>query len=255
MKRKSGYKNIDRHDEILDILQKTPYATVDFLANELHISQSSVRRDLAALETRGAVVRSRGGVSLKVSDNLDIPFELRMQAHSEEKKLIAAKAAKLIEDGNTVFIDASTTVMYLGYELVRKRGLTVITNGINILYYLQPFNIRVVCTGGILDHADRAAMVGNETVKRISEMRADIVFFSPQAIDGDGNMFDCYPEEIASVQAMIACASKKVCLCDSSKIGNTSSFKQTDMSQIDILVCDTPLGHIYGEKFPHVSFI
>ena len=90
MKRKSGYKNIDRHDEILDILQKTPYATVDFLANELHISQSSVRRDLAALETRGAVVRSRGGVSLKVSDNLDIPFELRMQAHSEEKKLIAA---------------------------------------------------------------------------------------------------------------------------------------------------------------------
>ena len=242
MKRKSGYKNIDRHDEILDILQKTPYATVDFLANELHISQSSVRRDLAALETRGAVVRSRGGVSLKVSDNLDIPFELRMQAHSEEKKLIAAKAAKLIEDGNTVFIDASTT-------------LTVITNGINILHYLQPFNIRAVCTGGILDHADRAAMVGNETVKRISEMRADIVFFSPQAIDGDGNMFDCYPEEIASVQAMIACASKKVCLCDSSKIGNISSFKQTDMSQIDILVCDTPLGHIYGKKFPHVSFI
>ena len=255
MRKSSSCKINERHEEILEILHQTPYASVEFLANELHISPSSIRRDLAMLETKGVVVRSHGGVSLKVTDNLDIPFELRLQAHAAEKKLIAQKAVELIEDGDTVFVDPSTTSMYLVYELVRKRGLTVITNGINVLHYLQPYNVRAVCTGGILDHADRAAMVGNETIRRINEMRADIVFFSPQAIDNEGTMFDCYPEEAATVQAMINCSAKRICLCDSSKIGCTSSFKQSDMSQIDAIVCDTPIEQIYGEKFPNVKFL
>ena len=133
--------------------------------------------------------------------------------------------------------------------------MTVITNGINVISYLQNFNIRVICTGGIIDSDDRAVLVGNETVKRIKDMRANLLFFAPQALDDNGDMFDCYPEEVAAIQAMLANAATRVCLCDSTKIGKSSSFKQTDMNGIDILVCDIPQWEKFGRRFPRVRYL
>ena len=78
---------------------------------------------------------------------------------------------------------------------------------------------------------------------------------SPQAIDCDGILFDCYREEVAVTQQMLDCAALKVCLCDSSKIGKSSTFKQCSLSDLDIVVCDTPLGEMFGEKFPRTKFI
>ena len=251
----NGISNSERKKEILDILETSPYVTVEYLSKKLHISESNIRKDLSALELAGAVKRSHGGVSLKDSDSMHIPFPIRMKKNEMEKKQIAIKAAGLVNDGDTVFIDPSTTCMYLAYELTKKRGITIITNSVNVLAYLQNFNMRVVCTGGVLDSEDRAAMVGNEAIKRISEMRANIAFFSPQAVDNIGNMFDCYPDEVSIVQEILKYSSKRVCLCDADKIGKLSSFKQTDMNEIDIFVCDRSQQEKFGSLFPNVKFL
>ena len=248
-------KRNQMYEEILDILKKVPFATVDYLATTLYISASSVRRYLAELEARSLVVRSYGGVSLNVADNRNIPFVMRMKMASQQKKQIAQKAAELIKDGDTLFVDSSTTCMYLADVLALKRGITVITNGINLLHYLQNFNVRVVCTGGIIDHDDRSSLVGNEAVRRLSEMRANIAFFAPQSIDKEGNCFDCYPEVVAVVQHMMRSADQIVCLCDSTKIGKTSSFKQAELSQIHTLVSDISQEDIFKKSFPNVKFL
>ena len=92
-----GWANMymnERLHEIMKELNETNYATVEYLAQKLHISSSSVRRDLAALEERGLVIRSYGGVELADSVGKNIPFTLRKLAYLSEKKRIAAAAAK-----------------------------------------------------------------------------------------------------------------------------------------------------------------
>lgn len=248
-------ENNPRHEEILHILRETTYTTVQHLSQKLHISPSSIRRDLSELEAHGAVLRSYGGVSLVVPNHRDLPFGMRMESRAAQKKLIAAKAQKLVRDGDTVFVDASSTCMYLIHELADKRGITVITNSVNGIHYLQSFRCRVVCTGGYFDPEDRAAMVGSETIRRVSEMRANAAFFSPQALDAAGVMFDCYPEEIAVVRQMLAGAAQKICLCDSSKFGKNSSFREADLSDMDVLVSDTLPDAAFRERFPQVRFL
>ena len=245
----------ERHMRILEILRVKAYATVDMLANELYVSQSSVRRDLNYLETRGFLKRSYGVVSLKTSDNLNVPFPIRLNANVTQKRNIAKKALELVDDGDTVFVDASSTCMYLLYELVNKKGITVVTNGVNAVHYLQNFNVKVICTGGSLYRDDPAAMTGADTIDVISHVRANVVFFSPQAIDDSGTLLDCYHEENAVIRCMMKYSDKKVCLCDSTKIGKVSSFKLCDMSEVDVLVCDQPQADRYKADFPNLRFL
>ena len=88
----------ERLNEIIEILEKNRYVSVEYLSRRLHISPSSIRRDLSVLEKKGLVMRSYGGAELVVSDHLNIPFSARMQANAAEKKEIAAKAAALGSD-------------------------------------------------------------------------------------------------------------------------------------------------------------
>ena len=102
-----------RKDEILEILRRYQYVTVNFLADALHISASSIRRDLAVLEARGLVKRSHGGVRAVEDGNTLVPFPMRVQENSIAKRAICQKAAALIRDGDVLFVDNSTTCLYL----------------------------------------------------------------------------------------------------------------------------------------------
>lgn len=245
----------DRHNEILEILKHSPYVTVEHLSQKLHISPSSIRRDLSVLEARGSVIRSYGGVSLACSNHQNVSFAMRMKANPAAKRKIAEKAMDLVNDGNVVFLDGSTTAMYLAYKLVNKTGVTVITNGLHIAHYLSEFKMKVICTGGSLDVEDRSLMVGSETIRAIRDMRADLAFVTTNAIDRDGILFDYTREGVAVVQQMLESAATKVCLCDSSKVGKTSTFRECSLSDLDAVVCDIPLGEIYGEAFPNTKFL
>lgn len=248
------YQN-ERLTEILEILKETRYATVEYLAAKLHISPSSIRRDLAALEKRGTVIRSYGGVELSVSDNLNIPFALRMQENASEKKAIAAKAAELVNDGSVVFVDGSTSALYLVRRLTEKRGLTIITTGVMALHYLSSFQVRTISTGGMLSPENRSVLVGDEVIRVLSDIRADFAFFSSQALDRDGTLFDNYQAEIPSIRQMLKYAACKVFLCDSQKVGKRSIFRLCGLSDLDIVVCDKELTDLYGDAFPSVRFL
>lgn len=248
------YKN-ERCNEIMEILTRTRYASVEYLAKKLHISASSIRRDLADLEKSGAVIRSYGGVEAAVSDHMNIPFSLRMRENAAEKKKIAQKAARLVNDGDVILADGSTTVLYLIRELTQKRGITVVTNGVAALNYLSSFRVKTLCTGGTLNEENRWVLVGDSAVQMLSELRANLAFFSSQALDDRGDLFDNYQAELPCIRQMLASASRKVFLCDSSKVGKISTFRLGNLSEVDTVVCDEPLTDRFGDAFPRVEFL
>ena len=225
------------------------------LAQTLHISPSSVRRDLSALEKRGLIRRSYGGATLCDSNKIAIPFLSRMQENKREKKRIATLAARLVKEGDVIFVDASSTVVYFLQEITGIRGLTVVTNSIEALHFLSAYQIRVICTGGAISYENRFALTGDTVMEAIDKVRANTAFFSARGIDEDGILYDCYQNEIDITRRMMRCSARSVLLCDSSKIGHTSTFVKGNLSEIDTVVCDINLSEPFGKRYAGTVFL
>lgn len=247
------YRN-EREHEIMTILRSTGYATVDYLASKMHISASSIRRDLTALEQRGLVHRSYGGVEIADRVPRNVPFAMRAQEHLPEKKRIAAAAVTLIEEGDVVFIDGSSTCSFLFRELPAVKGITVVTNSIDGLYYLTGFDVKVISTGGVMSDENRLVLVGHDAEETIGRIHADIAFFATDALDDDGNVTDSYMAEIPLSNRMLQHARKRVLLCDGHKVGRTSVYHQCTLRDVDCVISDIPLRERF-EAFDNVTFI
>ena len=136
----------ERLEKILKILEENGYTTVKYLTDELHYSNATVNRDLALLEAKKLVKRSYGGVELE--EKKGVPLVFRYHKMKSSKMKIARTAAELIEDGDTVFIDATTTTQYMGHFLADKKDITVITNNMALATYLADVGKSVICLGG-----------------------------------------------------------------------------------------------------------
>lgn len=242
----------ERLNEILKILKSVHYSTVDYLVEQIHYSPASIRRDLALLEKQGLVKRSYGGVEI-MEDNAT-PFEFRKHNMKSAKNDIAAEAVKLINDGDVVFLDASTTTQYMGHFLAAKKGICVITNNMMLASYLKENGIEVYCTGGELVELP-GTLTGSVAVSTFSSFHADIMFFSTDTIDNNG-VINVRPEGHCLLnKAMLENSDTHVYLCGSNKIGKNSRHVQCDLSVIDYFISDGCLSEKTIKKFPNTEFI
>lgn len=240
----------EREDEIMALLADTEYATVDYLVKKINISASSIRRDLKNLEERGLVIRSYGGVKLAESTGKLIPFSLRSHENSIQKKQIAKAALRLLQPGETIFLDGSSSAYFVAELLPTLGGVTVFTNSIDVMSTLSGYDIKAYCTGGAISGDNRAVLVGGYTEDFVRRVHADTLLFSVQAISADGELLDCYSEEVAVRNLMMKNAHRKILLCDSSKFGKTSTFYQTSMQEIDYMVTDRDPNRFFTDPTP-----
>ncbi|MBR7099159.1 MAG: DeoR/GlpR transcriptional regulator [Clostridia bacterium] len=240
----------EREGEIIALLNETEYATVEYLSQKMNISASSIRRDLKNLEDRGLVSRSYGGVKLAHATGKHIPFSLRSQENSLEKKHIAKAAVSLINPKDVVFLDGSSSAFFAADLLPAVSGLTVITNNIGAMSCFSSYNIKAYCTGGVISSENKSVLVGGYTEAFLKNIRADVVIFSVQGVSPDGNFYDCYADEVAVRNVMLANARKKILLCDSSKLGQASTFYQCNLSDVDYVICDRPLDGFFTDPAP-----
>ena len=245
----------EREDEILSLLNQTGYATVEYLAQKTNISASSIRRDLKNLEERGLVKRSYGGVKIVESGGKRIPFDLRSHENSAQKKQIAKAALALVGEGDTVFLDGSSSACFVADLLPSVGGVTVITNGMEALGRLSRYDVKTYCTGGMSSPENREVLVGGYAQDFLRRMRADVAIISAQAVSADGNVYDCYAEEVAVRNLMLAGARKKILLCDSSKLGKTSTFWQGNVRDFDFVVSDADLNAFFEEPDPKKNIL
>ena len=125
-----------REKAIVQLLEERGYISVQELSKCLYVSQPTVRRALTDLEREGIVQRSHGGVTL-ASNGLAKPMSFRAESMQREKRSIARAAVDMVDNGNVIFPDTSTTARYLINYLHNKHNITVITNSIPALTLLQ----------------------------------------------------------------------------------------------------------------------
>lgn len=227
--------NIERQEEIMALLQQNVSMSVKKIAELLYTSAPTVRRDLSVLEQQGKILRTHGGAVLRKTAENEIPLMLREDSNNKSKKIIAEKAAEFVKNGDVIFLDASSTVAYLIPHLKKFSDIIVITNSPKTSIGLGEAHIKNYCTGGLLLNRS-IAYVGNSTEKFISDINADILFFSSRGYCEDGFITDSSPEEALVKKAMIKNADKSYYLSDSSKKGKKYMYNICKISDVEEII-------------------
>jgi len=229
----------ERQAILLQKLQGNGYIEVSDAAAELAVSMITVRRDLERMERQGLCVRTRGGaVRASQSTTLEVPYDIKRRRHIEEKRRIAAAAAEMVGDGETVILDAGSTTYELALLLLRKRALTVVTNDLQIAVKLASNpNITLVCTGGIA-RANVYTLLGSQVEALLRTLHVNKAFLGADAIHPDGTVANVNIEEVAVKQAIVKAGEEVVLLADSSKFAVKGFATVCDLAEVDLLITD-----------------
>ncbi len=241
----------ERMDQIMKILKKYHYVTVDYLVKEIRYSPASIRRDLTLLQKQGLVVRSYGGVSVK--DDRGTPFRFRQHSMRIEKNAIAKKAATLVKNGDTVYIDVSSTTQYIGHFLTEKKGITVVTGNMHLATYLYEHGIETYCTGGRV--YEYPGLLGGELANgALSYFNGDIAFFSTQGINSSGVISGNENDKRRFIK-MKENFSKVAYLCGSDKFNSNFKFNCCTLDEIDYFVSDKKLPKEITDKYKNTKYL
>ncbi|MCX8063124.1 MAG: DeoR/GlpR family DNA-binding transcription regulator [Anaerolineales bacterium] len=239
-----------RRQLIVDILRSNPGIKVVELAQSLGVSEGTIRNDLNALAQEGRIKRVRGGAVLNVEDHspLNSSFWKRHEKNAVAKTAIARQAAAMVMDGDSILLDASSTVYYLAREILNRERLRVVTNGIEVAQVLarNPSNT-VVLIGGIVD-SNASSVTGLLSEQIIRELRVQKAFVSCSGFSLERGMTEVHIEEAQLKRKAVQAAQEIIALVDSSKIGkeDLTSFARPD--QIAYLFTDAGIASEWVER-------
>ena len=233
----------ERHAQILLELQKDPQITVAQMAQKLHFSEPTIRRDYTELHRKGLITKRYGGVTLNDgagSPDQEIPFVLRENERSRPKEKMGAIASGYVRDGMVIMLDGSTSAYHMVPYLAKFKDIIIITSGAKTAVALAELHIPVFSTGGKM-RTNSFSYIGKEAEDAIRKYNADIAFLSCHGLSLDGMMSDPSVEECHLRQVMLEKAQKKYLLCDSSKMGRTYFYDMGNVSALDGVISDQPL--------------
>lgn len=241
----------DRENKILEYLSQNRESSVEELCAKLFVSAPTIRRDLKALSDSGKIIRTHGGAFLNGLPWESTPQELREKEFVEEKDIIAKKCLDLINDGDTVMIDASSTGLQLMRLLGSKSSIIVITNSTKSSFVSTRAGVKTFVTGG---EASKISFgyVGSFAEEFIRKFNADICFFSVSSLTPDGRLTDNSIAENQISKAMMECSKKSVLLLNSQKIGDPQLNTLCTLNDVDIVVSEKDISGkfpMYKEKF------
>jgi DeoR/GlpR family transcriptional regulator of sugar metabolism len=230
----------ERRFQIREILTTQRTVSALELCDRLKVTAATIRRDLATLEQEGVLVRSHGGaVSRMSSTNFQPTYEALLRSENEEKRQIARAAEQFVLDGDTIFLEGSTTVFELARRLVHRHPLTVVTNSPTIVCELQrSAGVTVMCTGGDLQK-DTFYLSGEWAQRALSEIRLDKAILGVSAIDPAYGVSTAHHAE-AQITRMVSKAAKtRIALADHTKFGRQRFAFVGPVTDIDILITDS----------------
>ncbi len=220
-KQRPHVNSSERRRTILELLSHEGAVSVEDLATQLDVTASTIRRDLARMTTDGSVTRTLGGAVVSVSASDEAPLHERTQQARPEKDAIGRWAAGQILDGETVLLDAGTTVARVAHHLRGRSNLTVITNGITALIQLADADdIDVVVLGGSLRHISHG-LVGPVTDMNLQRFSANRVFLGADALTADRGICEASMVQTMTKEMMASRGDKIYVLADSTKLGQT----------------------------------
>ena len=232
---------VERQERIVRILEEKPRVTVEELAQMLQVTAMTIRRDLKYLESVQIVSRTFGGAVLKSKLTLELPNKEKVLQHKEEKEKIAVLAAQMVEDGQTIILDAGTTTMAIAHHLDKNKKITVITNDVLIAAYLVLFSsFDVHCTGGQVQNVIGACM-GSRAMQFLKEIYVDIAFIGASSVDVELGLTSPTQEKAELKKEMVLSAEQVVLVADSSKFNRRSINKICSVQELSLIISDAGL--------------
>ena len=233
--------NIERKSLILDLLRIENTITVAEIASSMKVSKETVRRDLRELEKDNMIKRTHGGAVLesKYKNSSQFPFKMRSIQKHVEKLQLCKKASGLVEDGDTIFLDNSSTLVSFLNDINPSYHITVITNSIWVLLesvQVNNTNFTMICLGGVFNpnnYSTTSIMMD----QYISTFHPNKTFISCHGINLDG-LFDDSIYEVDIKRMMINNSKDVYILADSSKLNETGLVFLNGFSNIDYLITD-----------------
>lgn len=239
----------ERRQTILRLLREQPGIKVTKLAEMLETSEGTIRNDLTALETEQKLKRVRGGAVLaERMEGTAVSNDLKEVANASAKQRIARWAAEMVEDGDTILLDASSTVQFMIPHLQERQRLTIVTNGLETAREIaQSSNHSVVLVGGIVSRSGNATtgLIGTDMLKNLHIQTA---FVSSVGFDLKVGLTERHIEEAQLKQTLLAAIPRVVALVSSNKIGKISTIPFVDMGRITHFFTDSEVSLEFIEQ-------
>lgn len=234
---KKGLFPEQRRRRIADLLEKTGQVFVGDLSERFGVSQTTIRSDLDMLDEQGILMRTHGG-ALATRSDLELSFDVRRRLRAKQKRRIGAAAADMIDDGEAIVLDASTTALAVARQAKRRRELTVLTNGMFVaLELLESPSVTVLMPGGFV-RRDSASMVDSQAHDFIEHFNFQIGFFGAKGLTLEEGLTDVDSDEVAIKRDLVARSKEVVAIADSSKFGHVGFASFASLDQVDCVITD-----------------
>jgi ribose transport system substrate-binding protein len=239
----------ERRQRVLGLLRDKPGIRVPELAKLLQVSEGTIRNDLRALEKAGELTRVRGGAVVRdVRGFISPAFATRAQVNAQAKQRIARWAADMVEDGDSVLLDSSSTVFHIAAFLQDHSNLTIVTNGIEVAFALaENPSHTIILIGGTL-RAERALVVGYLGERLLENLHIKTAFVSCSGFSVESGLTQVDIQEAQLKSRMIESAERVVALIDSTKFGKIDLTPFASLDQVSHILTDSDLDPRYIDE-------
>ena len=239
----------ERKLRIAEIINKNGGIKTSDLSELFKVSDMTVLRDLATLEEKGILTRVYGGAVSAKRVPMETSNIYREKLHTLEKNKIASIAVGLVKEGDSIFLDGSTTSLALARRLINFNKVTVITVGLDIINELKEYeNVNLICPGGELDTVTMN-FLGRNTEIFLKNYNTEKAFISTSGLSVKAGLTELNPLQSFIKKMMIENSTHAALLIDYSKFGQIALNRVCDLASINTVVTDKKPGRDYMEFF------
>jgi DeoR/GlpR family transcriptional regulator of sugar metabolism len=225
----------ERIEKILKLLEKEDRLVTKDLPEIFNTTSVTIRKDLALLEQRGLLKRTHGGAIKAKKLYPGMALNEKEKLNLEEKMRIAKKASRLISEGDTIILDSGSTTSFIAKEIKHMKGITVITNAINIANLLLDSEIEVILIGGSLIK-ETSTMVGPLADDALRKISADKLFLGVDGIDLEVGLTTPNILEANTSRVMMEMSGEVILVVDASKFGRRSLGVISKVSEVNSII-------------------
>jgi DeoR/GlpR family transcriptional regulator of sugar metabolism len=227
--------NSTRREDILDMLYRQGRVSVSELARALYVSEMTVRRDLSEMEKGGYLKRYRGGAVIK-SDVREMPITERLFVDADEKKKLCEMCKPYLRDDMTVYIDSSSTCLYILPYLCKYKNILVVTNSVKAVLSAAELHIPTILIGGEY-YAQDMCLVGSIAEQYARELNIDVAFMTTAAYSEDGVISDFDLRQTAIRKIILRNSKKNVFLFERNKLNTKMTYTLCHKNEVDAVLC------------------
>lgn len=231
----------ERQDQIISLLNQHNKLLVSELCDYFKVSPATIRNDLRDLSAQGRLKRTHGGAIPITKAAFEPTSADKDVIQADNKKRIAALAAESVEDGDTIALDAGSTMLEFSKLLCDKKSLTIVTNDIRIAAYLEANSTHtIIMLAGTLRHGLQC-VVGPLTIHTMNSLNVDKAFIATNAFHPDKGFTTPDINQAEVKKAFLRSSSHSTVLCDSSKMNGICFMEFAQLHDIDRLITDSGL--------------